>query len=644
MGFNFSDLPFLASLNLAPVSAFFDSLYESFQALTSIQVSHFVEWFSGDALDSIWTQRDVAGTNIFAMDDVIDGGFEIEVGTNNADNGAIDFNNKRHYAHDDSIVIFVIKRNSANNLAMCGMSGNTSYNVLEVSRFENRGDLSFERLTTADASTSSSTDSTVAPTTNWQNVKIESQSANILLYIDGVLEVTKSTNRPTTKQQPFFHSYHLISTGSGVSASIRYLEAYNTSITLLSSLYERLSALTQVMGQRVVETFSGSVLNERWTFQNLAGTNSGAMKDEVDGGYEITSDTSTDDRAQIYFNDKRQYDETNCIAIFVAKRVTASTRLTVGMVEQSPHTNDFAVIENDTSNTNQSLTTADASTNSETEGSVPIDTSWHSYKVECSSANIKSYIDGVLDVTKTTNRPTNRLQPSVMVQTRTTSAATVQVRYLEAYNKLTTETDFPSVYEMFNALTTVAKQHFWDWFDGSILNNRWTTENISGTNTFAMDDAVDGGFKISNQAVASAKGTIHFNNKRQFDETACICIAVHKRNTASSDCTVGFRNDASTGLNFANLRELTTNTFKTLITGDGSTNSAINSDIVIDTSWHSYKVECGSANIKLTIDGVLKVTKTTNRPAARLQPMMRNDNTASASATSSIRYIEAKNT
>jgi hypothetical protein len=33
------------------------SMYESRSALTTVQKQHFVEWFSGSALDSIWTTK-----------------------------------------------------------------------------------------------------------------------------------------------------------------------------------------------------------------------------------------------------------------------------------------------------------------------------------------------------------------------------------------------------------------------------------------------------------------------------------------------------------------------------------------------------------------------------------------------------------
>ena len=41
---------------------------------------------------------------------------------------------------------------------------------------------------------------------------------------------------------------------------------------------------------------------------------------------------------------------------------------------------------------------------------------------------------------------------------------------------------FPSVYEMFvEDLTTVRKQHFWEYFSGATLNSRWTFTEINAT-------------------------------------------------------------------------------------------------------------------------------------------------------------------
>ena len=72
---------------------------------------------------------------------------------------------------------------------------------------------------------------------------------------------------------------------------------------------------------------------------------------------------------------------------------------------------------------------------------------------------------------------------------------------------------FPSVYEMFAPLTTVRKQHFWDYFSGATLNSRWTERNgLSGDGTVStsyavMADEVNGGVKISSNTGTWGKTT-----------------------------------------------------------------------------------------------------------------------------------------
>ena len=89
---------------------------------------------------------------------------------------------------------------------------------------------------------------------------------------------------------------------------------------------------------------------------------------------------------------------------------------------------------------------------------------------------------------------------------------------------------FPSVYEMFAPLTTVRKQHFWDYFSGATLNSRWTERNgLSGDGTVStsyavMADEVNGGVKISSNTGTWGKTTLSFNGKRPFDATASVMI------------------------------------------------------------------------------------------------------------------------
>ncbi len=68
-----------ARYTAAPADVF-ASIYEAKQALTTVQKQRFVEWFSGDALDSIWTQTNSVGTGTFGMQDDIDGDSKLQQG------------------------------------------------------------------------------------------------------------------------------------------------------------------------------------------------------------------------------------------------------------------------------------------------------------------------------------------------------------------------------------------------------------------------------------------------------------------------------------------------------------------------------------------------------------------------------------
>lgn len=626
------------------VEATFASMYETFQALTSIQVSHFVEWFSGDDLDSIWNKNTGNGSPTYAMDDVIDGGFKITTGSAGNNRGGINFNNKRHYAHDGSIMIAVWKSGAGGeNQHLVGFSsvidiplglGDSALSIIE-------NGFTVFRLQTSASATATRTSTDVSVDTNFHTHKVETTASDVDYFIDGVLKVTNTTNLPAIAMQPYIDVRNNLAVVNSVS--ITYFEAFNTSVTILSSLYERLSALTQVAGQRVVETFSGALLNERWTETDVAGTGTFAMSDNIDGGFSIISGATAENRHSINFNNKRQYDETDSVVVAVARAVESTLRnIHVGW---SNTTNSFgadhAVIENSTVNTNYAINSQDVSTESVTEGSVPIDESYHSLKLVLSSTDMKSFIDGVLDVTKTTNRPTNRVQPIFEVRTKTSATREGRIMYLEAYNKLATETDFPSIYELFNALTSISKSHFWDWFDGDSLNNRWTVDVQSGSSSLFIDDVEDGGFKFD---IASGTTAIHFNAKRHYDETASEIIFVFK-------CFQTTGQNIRAGMSFLNalfsvdaialMQSLSSDSFFNLLTGTTGGNSATASSISQDTIFHVYKIENGSADIKLTIDGVLEVTKTTNRPDNRMQP---NFGVNGTNIDGAIRYCEALNT
>ena len=208
---------------------------------------------------------------------------------------------------------------------------------------------------------------------------------------------------------------------------------------------------------------------------------------------------------------------------------------------------------------------------------------------------------------------------------------------------------FPSVYEMTNPLTTVRKQHFWEYFSGATLNSRWTTSNITHTGTYAMVDEADEGFSILS-STNGARSAIGFNNlARQYAPRASVAIFDLKRMTdASHDSYAGFKFD-DTNSSFLNTVLASQASYATnigLYTGasTGTPSNQTDSNVARDTAWHNYKIENGSANIKLSIDGVVKITKTSERPVKKMQPFVLNSTNTSASKETRIKYFEAYNT
>ena len=207
---------------------------------------------------------------------------------------------------------------------------------------------------------------------------------------------------------------------------------------------------------------------------------------------------------------------------------------------------------------------------------------------------------------------------------------------------------FSSVYEMTNPLTTVRKQHFWDWFSGDDLHNRWTKRDNSGTGVFNMVDAVDEGFSITTGAAATNnRSRIDHNNKRWVAHNGSELIAVVRRvTTTNMICQVGLHGDANTSpTEIAVYRDQTSNTNKVLFNGDATSTTSTDSSIVVDENYTNVKIQLTSSSAKMTLAGVLEATSTTNLPDSKMQPAFESRNITSAGAKECrIRYFEAYNT
>ena len=203
---------------------------------------------------------------------------------------------------------------------------------------------------------------------------------------------------------------------------------------------------------------------------------------------------------------------------------------------------------------------------------------------------------------------------------------------------------FASLYEAFNPLTTVAKQHFIEWFSGSVLDSIWNQRNTNGVGTYAMVDAVDEGFSITTGTSTSNASDIDMNDIRHYSEDNYVCISIFRRVTTLSIVQQISVNNGATFNHYVLVQDDTINTFYDLFTKDGTTPSAQDSDIAIDATFHSHKIELNGTNARLDIDGVLKVTKTTNLPVAALQPAFRVFARGTGGKEGRFRYIEAYST
>ena len=206
-----------------------------------------------------------------------------------------------------------------------------------------------------------------------------------------------------------------------------------------------------------------------------------------------------------------------------------------------------------------------------------------------------------------------------------------------------------SIYDQLNASGTVAKQRVVENFSGDALDtDRWNTTNVNGSNTFAMADSVDGGFQLTTAGADSNSGTINFNNIRPFSATGAVMISVWKKDIVNCAGVTGFKN--ATGAIYptsqcAYVRNGSTSSYVELLSGAGTVTSQTDSTTATSETFHNYKIELSTSNVKLTYDGILIVTKDDHKPSSALQPFTGIQKRSGAgTAILNNRYMEAYNT
>ena len=208
---------------------------------------------------------------------------------------------------------------------------------------------------------------------------------------------------------------------------------------------------------------------------------------------------------------------------------------------------------------------------------------------------------------------------------------------------------FGSVYEMFDPLSEVRKQHFWTWFSGSIpLKNYWNITNVLGTGSVAINDlSTNLGINVNTGSNINDETQINFNDIKPFSPIASVMISVGRPVANAVQigyCGLSGDNKTYNGVEKALCISDDADTFFALSTADAVTSSDTEGSDTLDLNIKSWKLELNPSAINMILNGVTDVTKSTNLPTSRLQPAIGAKALASTTRAWQLNYYEAFNT
>lgn len=207
------------------------SIYEHLFPLTTVMRHRFADNWSGEFRHFRWTTRNTQGSWNTGMSGGVGVGWRhLQVTALINDRSGQDFANIRTYAHDNSVVLVVFRRVTADTGVAGGLSDSTDHFEGATANYAAASDdttRSFKDVRTKDGTTGSITDSNVALGTVDTSYKLQLITADTKLTINGTLKVTKTNNLPTSVMQP---AWRVISTtaATGSDGNIKYIEVYNT--------------------------------------------------------------------------------------------------------------------------------------------------------------------------------------------------------------------------------------------------------------------------------------------------------------------------------------------------------------------------------------------------------------------------------
>lgn len=226
-----------------------DSIYELINAPTNVMKQHFVEYFSGDTLDTFrWGYGGSSGgsANSVAMSNTVNGGLELKAGSSgynfvNLRCGLTGSNDNDGSAHpalaykrfnpDGCSMILTYKLATAKSTfdeSGFGFSteGMNYVNRDNIAAEHFAGNTTYWALRNKISGTDTKTDSDVAPDTSFHTHKIDLTDTYCDLLIDGVKKVTNTTGLVTVAVDPSVACATW--NNATCSMNLTYMEAWNT--------------------------------------------------------------------------------------------------------------------------------------------------------------------------------------------------------------------------------------------------------------------------------------------------------------------------------------------------------------------------------------------------------------------------------
>jgi len=210
----------------------FESLYEAFDPLTVLKKQQFLDWFSGKALDLIWNEHDVSGSDgAGAMVDAETNGgegYEVRSGTSNNNYREVDFNNIRHYDEDGCRLTCVLRAvESTTRRTGVGLADNINATGSNQVSVENDIDFTNYQFFSNDASVGGQQgDTGVTRDEAFHTWSIELDGSTAKCFDGSTLVTTNSDQVPVAQLQPYLFAQ--TRTSAARNNHVRYLEVYNT--------------------------------------------------------------------------------------------------------------------------------------------------------------------------------------------------------------------------------------------------------------------------------------------------------------------------------------------------------------------------------------------------------------------------------